>query len=250
MKSWSEIKLTLEKTQDGSPTLRRLEASRPDFLDGQSMHHTGGAWSETLYIYGEVTRQIRQWQIPFPSFLSVGLGLGYNELLIAREMPQPFRLWSFESLPQLSQCFLDWVFERTLSEEIQSTYDLVGHYVSEGSAAQLKEIKVKLQRAYENQAWVLAGALEETAPPAQKFHGIMYDAYSRAVCPQLWDPDFLKQFLKNWADPLCCLSTYSSAGDMKRSLKANNFSLDLRPGFQSKRQCTWAWRGSPIFEGL
>lgn len=107
LKSWSEIGFSLEKTQDGSPTLRRHEPTRSDFQTGESMHHSGGAWEETLYIYKPVIEKIKEWNISKPAFLSVGLGLGYVELMIAKEFVgnSDVRISSYEIVPELKEYF-------------------------------------------------------------------------------------------------------------------------------------------------
>lgn len=242
MKSWFEVGFTLEKTQDGSPTLRRHQATRSDFPDGESMHHSGGAWAETLYIYQPVIEKIKNLKIQEPAFLSVGLGLGYVELLIAKEyLGQDVRISSFEIVPELREYFVKWICDENLSEEIQSTYDLVGHFVSDADSAKLKNIKRHLRNLRENKKWFIQGALEEAQSPFPH-HGIMYDAFSKAVSPHLWQPDFVVNFLNQWGAENCVLSTYSCTGEFKRALKSAQFELQIKLGFKGKRNSTFAVR--------
>ncbi|MFZ4405454.1 MAG: hypothetical protein ACOYOK_15255 [Pseudobdellovibrionaceae bacterium] len=49
---------TAEITEDGSPTLRLKQSSTAKFPTGESMHHSGGAATETLYIYGYAIQQV------------------------------------------------------------------------------------------------------------------------------------------------------------------------------------------------
>lgn len=242
MKSWQDIGFSLEKTQDGSPTLRRHQATRNDFTDGESMHHSGGAWAETLYIYKPVIDKVQSWNLEKPAYLSVGLGLGYVEMLIAREnLDREVQISSFEIVPELKDYFLKWIVNSTLPDEVQETYDLVGNCVCENDSGKVTAIKKYLATAYEQGNWKLQGALEEASGPFPH-HGIMYDAFSKAVSPQLWHQDFMVGFLKDWAGTQVCLSTYSCTGNLKRALKEAGFTLDIRQGFKSKRNSTFAFR--------
>ncbi len=239
MKTWLDIGFSLEKTQDGSPTLRRQQATRPDFTDGESMHHSGGAATETVYIYKPVIEKVQSWNVEKPAYLSVGLGLGYVELLIAREnLDKEVLISSFEIVPELRDSFLKWIMQDQLPEEIQRTYDLVGEFVG---GKEIEKIKKYLATAYERGSWKIHGALEE-ATHSFPHHGIMYDAFSRAVSPDIWKSEFMIQFLKTWGATQCCLSTYSCTGDLKRALKEAGFTLDIRLGFKGKRNSTFAFR--------
>ena len=247
MKTWQEVGFSLEKTQDGSPTLRRPTPTRPDFETGQSMHHSGGAWEETLYIYKPVTDWVKKQQFPESRFLSVGLGLGYVELLVAREFldtakDQKVILQSFEIVPELVDYFKAWIFNQPLHPEVQETYDQIGHFVFDFDAQKTQKAKIFLGELYQKKQWLIGEALEECRHPQANFHGLMYDAFSRAVSPELWTPEFLKNFLRQWAAPQACLGTFSCTGDLKRSLKEEGFDLQVRLGFQSKRNCTLAFR--------
>ncbi len=247
MKTWSEIGFTLEKTQDGSPTLRRPTPTRPDFETGQSMHHSGGAWEETLYIYKPVTDWVKEKNLTESRFLSVGLGLGYVELLVAREFmdisqDRSLQLQSFEIVPELTEYFISWIFHRPLHPEVQATYDQIGKFVFNSGMSDIQRGRAFLAELYQKKMWRVDGALEHCTTATPHFHGLMYDAFSRAVSPDLWTPEFLSNFLKAWAHRQVCLGTFSCTGDLKRTLKNEGFELQVRMGFQSKRNCTLAFR--------
>ena len=69
---------TIVTTADGSPSLSIEDSS--GYVE--KMHHAAGAMSESIYIYGEAVQKVldRRWPL---RVLSVGLGLGYNELITA-----------------------------------------------------------------------------------------------------------------------------------------------------------------------
>ncbi|APB34600.1 hypothetical protein GlitD10_2268 [Gloeomargarita lithophora Alchichica-D10] len=108
-------------TNDGSPTIRDLGTT-----NRECMHHSGGAYSETQYVYGEAIRAvIKNWINPY--FLIVGLGLGYIEILIACECLKSqksgnCRVISFESQVYWREQFHHWLLGQ--SSELDTIYQL------------------------------------------------------------------------------------------------------------------------------
>jgi len=105
---WSDLGFKLEKTHDGSPTLRQLS------LQNESMHHSAGAYSETEFIYTPSILKTAQ-TVGKPHFFILGLGLGYIEMIIAREClkcnldPLDVKISSFESSEALRILFWRWI---------------------------------------------------------------------------------------------------------------------------------------------
>ena len=85
MKSWQDIGFEVEITRDGSPSLHLIATVDPTKPFGETMHHSGGAITETNLIYGIPIAEIFV-KMNSPQFLIVGLGLGYIEMIIAREI--------------------------------------------------------------------------------------------------------------------------------------------------------------------
>lgn len=242
MENWLSLGFKVEHTEDESPTLRMIKPCREDFSDGESMHHSGGAWKETRYIYLPVIDWVRARGIKNPRFLSLGLGLGYVEMMLASEIESLFKIFSFEVVPELKDFLIRWACGKSLPREIELVYDQVAAHVLKDKELSVEDLKMRLKTLLKEERWILLGALEDSFGEAQPCHGIMYDAFSKNVSPQLWSPEFLSRFLQNWTAPECCLSTYSCTGNLKRSLIAENFRLVIRPGFQGKRDSTWAER--------
>lgn len=266
--SWQDFGFSEETTGDGSPTLRLTKTifgEKPP----ESMHHSGGAAAETEQIYGPIAKHLFNrafCQQGFSSrFLSVGLGLGYIEMMLAREAlfapktPLDFLL-SFESEPDLRRFFLDWVFDREIPQSCQTTYDRVAHFVLKESPWTSAQIKKQLQLWYTQKHWQLEGRLEtqvvtqvetQAEPYIQiaeataqgRFSGIFYDAFSAKTSEGLWSEVFLVKFLERFADKSCLLSTYACLGPLKRALKRQNFEMIKRDGFCGKRNSTFAYRG-------
>ncbi len=252
-------------TGDGSPTLRSL-------LSPESMHHSGGAFEETQLIYGEPLRQVFAERESLTqnkvSVLSVGLGLGYNEILTAIEalestsknasknncMPDQVFLCSFESQQFLTDSFMKWVFRR--SDPTSVLYDKIAQFFINDlrnrtySLIEICDIQDWLQKSFDNQSWQLFGAIEPNWPTGipeknleqLKFNCIFYDAFSAKSSPHLWQEDFLFHFFSQTAQEKCHVSTYACTGALKRALRKAGFTLDLQEGFRSKRNRTHAIR--------
>jgi tRNA U34 5-methylaminomethyl-2-thiouridine-forming methyltransferase MnmC len=173
--------------------------------------------------------------------MSLGLGLGYNELLVADYCYQNeliFHMVSYEKDPFLKDALLMMLglLPNLLSSEIQKTYQKVFSYFS-------KQSVWSLQQAYCDQRWVLKDALTSDTYEKDKFHVIFWDAFSRKTSPELWDESFLTDLFREVTDVNCCvLSTYACNGPIKRSLKANQFEVTETAGFQNKRQSVLATR--------
>jgi tRNA U34 5-methylaminomethyl-2-thiouridine-forming methyltransferase MnmC len=227
---WKKHNYELVLTEDQSPTLRWLGSENLE-----TMHHRGGAYSETQLIYGEPLRE--SLKAGGRSALSVGLGLGYNEVLVATEAlkfqipPQDFKLLSFESDPFLSAHFLLWVN----STDTNLIYDQIFQFFKD---ANLKEVKHWLQAARDQGSWILEGALTPETEFSNTYECIFYDAFSSKTSPYLWQEDFLKEFLRRVSAPETRVSTYACTGAFKRALKANQFQVLLKEGFHSKRDRT------------
>lgn len=241
------IRYEIVQTADGSPTFRDLESQNLE-----TMHHSGGAYQETQLIYGNAVRFALS--CGSRSFLSVGLGLGYNEILIAHECLKneinfdKVNMLTFESEMQLKEDFLSW-----LRGDGQGIYNQVCGFFSSPPQA----IRNWLLQAFESQSWILEGALksgfdgdsENRFSNNLKSNCIFYDAFSSKTSPDLWTEDYLNRFLGQFAAKECIFSTYACTGSLKRSLKTNSFQLFLLPGFGGKRLRTTAIRGWELKDG-
>lgn len=246
----------MEWTADSSPTLR-LNGVHP--LDStkrnESMHHSGGAATETLYIYGEAIGWVlknsgcRELQI-----CSVGLGLGYNEILTAilimQDSTKTARLDSFEIDSELKDSFIDWVFDSPLKKpelsEKNLIYDQIFEKLCRGLELTVRKSKLKkyLQTQIQSGQWHLHNELSlEKVPVLAKYHLCLFDAFSQKTTKELWDEQFLNQFFqKNFDSSYAALATYACTGVLTRALKNNGFSVFKKPGFLGKRDSTWAER--------
>lgn len=221
-------------TGDGSPTL----SVAPTW---ERMHAEEGAFTERQYLYQPLVAKTFE-AVPEPVFLALGLGLGYNELLIAFEAlargRSPALIASYESVDFLKEAFAHWLREEP--SLLAEAYDAIAELYAKKygrTPASAKSLLLDLLRTDRLQ---LLGPVEASAPPAS--HAILFDAFSPKTCPELWAPEFLGRFFEQAAANPCFVSTHACNGALKRALKKNGFALEIQKGFGRKRESLTAWR--------
>ena len=132
----------------------------------------------------------------------------------------------------------------------------VAQAVPEVNTEDIKSLLRELQHAGQ---WTILGRLDGSFTKQQRtqlgiaaFDVILYDAYSPASSPELWQSDFLESFLANHVSHMSNIShggtrtavfaSYASRTSLKQSLRKQGFILEKRKGFGSKRECTLAYR--------
>lgn len=229
------------QTEDGSPSLKLGENAEP-------MHNSKGAFAETVYIYGHAICYALQ-NLPTPSFLSLGLGLGYNEmlttaLLLKTKTPlEQVYGESFEAVAELNQNFLKWLNNDSIDTNFKAAYDQICSLCASHSDQDTEKIKSTLKNLIEGKQWLLRRALEPSTIFDQRFSCFLFDAFSSKTSPDLWQEDFLTDFFDRTANDEAVLATYAFTGTLKRSLQKRNFEVESRPGFGGKRESTFAIRG-------
>ncbi len=232
-------------TEDGSPSLR---LARDAGAVSEAMHSLRGAFSETDYIYGSALREALQGGLP-PSVLSLGLGLGYNEILSAAlfsaaGVANEARVESFESEDELRARFASWIRgeREAVPLEFNRAYDDILARAAGGAGLEASAVLETLRQ------WLATGRLDLRGPLgpdtafACRFSCFLFDAFSSKTTPELWREDFLAGFLDRAALPRAVFSTYACTGALKRALRARGFTLRIREGFASKRDSTFAVR--------
>jgi hypothetical protein len=241
--AWKKYGLELIETRDGSPTLR----------EKQSMHHLGGALSETDYIYGEILRKSAPFKTP-PKALVVGLGLGYIEHLCARFFNK-YGSWdsnglliSYESREDLRELMIlsltsnfSWAHNDSFPQELLAFLNVKN--LIEKLPLGFDGVS-DLHLAFKKKQYQMRESLNLDSLPNEKFNLIFFDAYSSQASPELWSEKFLENFLEQCADSSCWLSTYACTGVLQRALKKFNFQLFKRPGFEGKRESLLAHRSA------
>lgn len=208
------------------------------------MHSRDGAFSETLYIYQPVLDSL----VAFSGeaqILSLGLGIGYNEILCACfEIKNPnckLKIFSYESVSFLRDSFSSYFLRREASP-LDQVYTSIINLCAKHFNLSIESIVTQLNRMMNRKDLIFRGALNQNNQPHEKFNGIFYDAFSSNTSPELWTEEFLNSFIKNNTSNPCCLSTYAATGKLKRALIDSGFEVQARDGFANKRESTLAHR--------
>lgn len=227
-------------TADGSPTLAFKRA------DGyvEKMHHSGGALSESVYIYLEsfLAAIERKWPL---HVVSVGLGLAYNEMLTigeAHRRHDEVKIWSFELSPILREEFVGFLKNDQLESEMQTIFAKVAKHVAHRLEIEASDLKSWTLKALESERLILRGSFPQDIDGIQNISLVYYDAYSRKMDPELWNEEAVTEAFKKMLAPNALVTTYAATGALNRVLKHLGFSLKPKAGFLGKRESTLAIR--------
>lgn len=224
-------------TEDGSPT------AFFDNFAGEKMHHSGGAFGESVYIYGPAI----QWgfsKLEVPHILSLGTGIAYNEILSAAfsiVFGAPLKMASYEANKALNESLISWLkteLEKTVPFKI---YDLILEMTAKLFDIPSEEIKSKMLKSFESGDWKICEAWDST--DKTQYNVVIYDFFSSKAMEPFWTEEFLTDFLKVNAAKQCSFGTYACTGKLKRAFKANDFTYFERKGYLWKRSSTFACRG-------
>ena len=234
------------ETGDGSPSVRLWKEDQAP----ECMHHSGGALSESLYIYGEAFEKAMEFTPKGTPLrvLSLGLGLGYNEMIATALAVRAGRISdlyidSFESEDFLNQSLQSWLSEQVGDADWTSVYDKILDLLSRKVDVPTDKLRTTLADLKIEERWNLNEALTEKTEIKEAFSCLFFDAFSSGATPELWGEEFITNFLKEASAEKCVLTTYACTGNLKRALKANDFVVELRDGYANKRHSTWGFKG-------
>lgn len=233
------------QTGDGSPT---LEIQNSEQI-AEKMHHGKGAFSESVMIYLSALNKAQELNLDL-RVLSLGLGLGYNEFLTLTSLyptlPNRFYLLSFESETILRDELTSYLTESPqVRREFKEAYDWILLRTCEQFQLPIGITNLKhfFRSALDAGKWQIGHKLVPgESRQDEPFHLIYYDAFSRKMSPEFWDPESINWFLKTFAAPACVFTTYAATGDLRRTLTDHGFQVELREGFGGKRHSTLAVR--------
>ena len=207
------------------------------------MHSSAGALAETQYVYGRGLSFLLEQKWPV-RVISVGLGMGYVELLAAAHWAREGidsdrleQLISYEVEPSLRENFRSYLTGTVDDVTVREVFHQAGYSVDQ-ARDQLRrwyrEKRFEIREGFGSDTWSVDASL------------VCYDPFSGGTSPELWSEDFLSAFVGELTSPYCVFTTYASTKRLKRVLSEFGFSLHSRRGFGGKRECTFAVRG---FEG-
>ncbi|MES2770076.1 MAG: MnmC family methyltransferase [Bdellovibrionota bacterium] len=229
-------------TEDGSPTAY-FDNFGSDNFQHEKMHHSGGAFGESVYIYGPAI----QWgfaKLDHPQILSLGTGIAYNEILSAAfsiVFDAPLKMASYEANNDLNEALIAWL--KNSQEKIVpfKIYDSVLEMTANVFDISGEEIKSKMLSSFVAGDWKIKDAWD--SQDREKYNVVIYDFFSSKAMEPFWTEEFLTEFLMKNADKKCSFGTYACTGKLKRALKANHFTYYKRKGYLWKRSSTFACRG-------
>lgn len=227
-------------TKDGSPT---LNLKGPDGY-AEKMHHSGGALSESLYVYRQGLTEVvaRGWT---PTVLSLGLGLGYNELITISELRKnelhDFTIYSFETVKQLREGFAAWAGGGT-GGKLAFVLDQVCKQVARAQNLPAALLKIWLREAFEESALHLRGSFPEDCVQMPPINLVYFDAFSKKMSPELWVEERLIEQLNRLLANNCIFTSYASMSALNRALEQLNFRRTKKTGFSGRRESTLAIR--------
>ena len=186
-----------QATADESPTLRLSSADGTG--SSEAMHSLMGAYSETAYIYGTAIETMLAKGFA-PRILSMGLGLGYVELLatalfIKSDREAEAEIESFEIVPELRDYFVAWLRQENTPADFARTYDQIIDRTATETGVNRREIKISLAALHREGRWRLREALDAKTRFTASYGCICFDAFSSKTSPDLWTEEFLKEFL-------------------------------------------------------
>ncbi len=234
-------KLEFFTTEDGSPTAFFGNPSGENYQN-EKMHHSGGAFGESVYIYGPAI----QWgfaRMDEPLILSLGTGLAYNEILAAAFsviFDAPLKMQSFEANNELNQALIGWIGDLKEGMVPFKIYDSILSITAETFELSESDIKSKLLKSLEAGSWKINGAWDSN--DTAKYNVVIYDFFSSKAMERFWGEEYLNDFLKNHTDNQCSFGTYACTGKLKRAFKSNGFTYFERRGYLWKRSSTFACR--------
>lgn len=230
-RDYREVGFEPVSTQDGSLSLRPLG-------EKEGMHSKAGALSESFYIYFEALELFFNQEALSKevSVESVGLGMGYNEILAAfcilkNEIKNKIQIISYESEESLEKLFM---------KRLKSPKDYPGYWRQfkkyEGFD-QDEVCKLLLEKM------IFKGPLGvdvlNSIDKKQKI--ILFDAYSNKTTAELWTEEFLNGYL-SLCEKGSVFTTYAATGSLNRVFKKQGFKNLKKAGFLKKRESSLAIR--------
>jgi hypothetical protein len=226
------------RTADGSPSLSIADVA--GYVE--KMHHSAGALSESIYIYHAALQEVtkREWPL---RVLSLGLGLGYNELLTAAEALNAnvrATIYSFEIEPLLTHNFLEWILGR--KSDFADLYQDIATGIQAKLQVSEADLKNFLRTSFEDGTWIVKQKFPDEAQHVSKLSCVFYDAFSNRMSPELWSEELIRTIIQRMCAESCVFATYACTGTLKRALASEGFVKVERPGFAGKRESTFAIR--------
>ncbi|MDE6552077.1 MAG: tRNA (5-methylaminomethyl-2-thiouridine)(34)-methyltransferase MnmD [Muribaculaceae bacterium] len=206
------MKIVIEETADGSPTLYREDID-------EHYHSVKGVLAESLHVYLETGwRKASELSRPIRVF-EVGFGTGLNAAITAvasLESRIPTEYYSVELYP-LPKETTDLV-ANTLWEEYRDTFEKVnesrwGEPISVNPYFSLQKMEADLL----------------TMDIPKELDAVYFDAFAPEKQPEMWDEAIFRRIYYAMK-PGAVLTTYCAKGSIRRMLQQTGFLTERLPG--------------------
>jgi len=219
---------TIVETEDQSFTLHS------EYFD-ENCHSESGAVAETLYNYFEgceVAQQIQNGQNDLKIF-EVGFGLGIGAKVTYEQLKSSKAKCTFIST-EIDEALVTWTMANDTSVIYNSLEKITDHNLTYYKSTTDNFTLL-----------ILIGDARVSTVEAMKLglvsnvNAIYQDAFSPKKNPALWTNEWFT-LLKELSDKDVIMSTYSSAGEVRKSLLNAGWKVFKRLGFKAKRSATIA----------
>ncbi len=207
------MKVTLETTADGSPTLYREDID-------EHYHSIKGAFTESKYIYIDCAWRKAALKSCSPvKVFEIGFGTGLNSALTSMAAAESRVSTIYHSIelyplsPEISQ-----QYAAQLSAEFQNAFHAVN------SAVWNNEIEIN---PYFTLIKTIGNLLSTSFP--QDIDVIYYDAFAPEKQPEMWDASIFSKIYQSMNQG-GILTTYCAKGAIRRMLQKIGFSIERLPG--------------------
>jgi hypothetical protein len=187
-----------------------------------------------------------------PIFLSIGLGLGYIEIMTvsfylannssALEHPL-FYIQSFEKEKIFISLLKKYFKQEKIPINFKKCYDKIIDLNSNFFSIEKKLLINTINKLIARKKLIFYNEFSEISVVKFPASGIFFDAFSAQSTPDIWHESVLKNILnsKN-CNQESAFATYASRISLKKILKENIFILHKKRGFAGKRECIFAER--------
>lgn len=232
------------KTKDNSISV----SIKSENYSTELMHSVDGAFSETLYLYEDVVKYVFNHVENDKNchFLSLGLGMGYVEMLVCayaiKNFPNKnFTIFSFEKEKELKDFFIKFVFDENIPQIFKDTYVDIMQIFCNYYGLKTEELKLQLKNKIENKQIILYDEYNLQTNLNSSINGLFFDAFSFNTSPELWADELLEKILSS-CENCAAFATYASRTHLKKLLLAHGFKLEKKQGYGGKKESTFACR--------
>jgi hypothetical protein len=244
--SWENSTNTLSyffyKTKDDSVSV----SLKTEQYGTELMHSVDGAFSETIYLYEDVVKYVlSQSEIKVPSFLSLGLGMGYVEILLCayllkNNICNPVRIFSYEKEFELRDFFRKYIFNEEIPAVFKNAYDdIISKFTIYYKLD--SDLKLAIQNKIKQNEIILNADYNMNTQLDYSINGLFFDAFSINTSPDLWEDSLLHKIL-SLCDTKAAFATYAARTHLKRVLLEHGFHLEKKKGYGGKKESTFAYR--------